>query len=210
MRLPILVSVLAAAFLSGCAPDTPENRAKQADASREFTEEVAVTKLAEDAVKQCLKWPHDAAFNWFPTTTFNAERTAASVLGTVAAKNSFGASLTHDYGVTMVLENGGWLVDMIQVGNEVTYKRPQKTESTPSFTDHVKKKLIKTVPPKEKPIPEMRIWTDATGEHTIDAEFVSLTAGKVKLRKADGTITTLPLDKLSGDDQAWIKARGKR
>ncbi|MDC0937351.1 SHD1 domain-containing protein, partial [Pirellulales bacterium] len=46
-----------------------------------------------------------------------------------------------------------------------------------------------------------RIWVDATGEHKVDAEFVELAGGKVRLRRADGRIIALPLDKLSPADQ---------
>ena len=36
-----------------------------------------------------------------------------------------------------------------------------------------------------------------------------MTAGKVKLKKADGMIVTLPMDKLSDEDQKWIRKRAK-
>lgn len=52
-----------------------------------------------------------------------------------------------------------------------------------------------------------RTWTDSTGEFTVHAEFAGYSAGNVKLKKADGTILTLPLDQLSEDDQKWIKSR---
>ena len=44
-------------------------------------EEADVSLLAENAVKQCLKWPHDALFGWSPSITFNADRSSASVEG---------------------------------------------------------------------------------------------------------------------------------
>jgi Skp family chaperone for outer membrane proteins len=52
-----------------------------------------------------------------------------------------------------------------------------------------------------------RTWTDSTGKHTIEAEFKGVAAGKVKLLKADGETITIALDKLSDEDQAWIKDR---
>jgi hypothetical protein len=48
---------------------------------------------------------------------------------------------------------------------------------------------------------EVRIWTDSTGKHTIEAEFVGLADGNVTLKKADGKETILPLAKLSEADQ---------
>ncbi len=52
-----------------------------------------------------------------------------------------------------------------------------------------------------------RTWTDSSGEHTIEAKFAGMTAGKVKLVKRDGSTTQLPLEKLSADDQEWINKR---
>ena len=50
-------------------------------------------------------------------------------------------------------------------------------------------------------------WTDATGEHHIEAKFGGLVAGNVKLIKRDGSVLKLPLEKLSDEDQEWIKHR---
>jgi len=33
--------------------------------------------------------------------------------------------------------------------------------------------------------------------------------GKVKLIRKDGTVIQLPLEKLSDDDQEWVKGRGR-
>jgi hypothetical protein len=51
-----------------------------------------------------------------------------------------------------------------------------------------------------------RTWTDATGKHTLEAEFVELKDGNVQLRKPDGKVVTLPIEKLSQADQAFAKA----
>jgi hypothetical protein len=66
----------------------------------------------------------------------------------------------------------------------------------------------------QQPIPpivnvNLRTWTSASGEYRVDAEFVSMAAGKVKLKKADGTILTLPMAKLSNEDREWIRKRGR-
>ena len=54
-----------------------------------------------------------------------------------------------------------------------------------------------------------RTWTDATGEHHIEARLGGVSAGNVKLTKRDGTVLTMPLEKLSDEDQEWIKKRSK-
>ena len=56
---------------------------------------------------------------------------------------------------------------------------------------------------------EARIWKDASGKHTIDAEFVELTDGVVKLRKPDGKVQSLSLKKLSKADQDHVASLTK-
>ncbi|RCS41417.1 hypothetical protein DTL42_22940 [Bremerella cremea] len=49
-----------------------------------------------------------------------------------------------------------------------------------------------------------REWTDQTGKFKTEAEFISLKDGIVKLRKPDGKEITVPQDKLSYSDQAFL------
>lgn len=50
-----------------------------------------------------------------------------------------------------------------------------------------------------------RTWTDRTGKHQVQAAFVSFEDGKVRLRKTDGAVITLPLEKLCSADQQYVK-----
>ncbi len=56
---------------------------------------------------------------------------------------------------------------------------------------------------------KLRTWTDAETERTIEAEFVSMAGGKVKLKKADGSVVTIPVARLGEADQQWISRRTK-
>ena len=49
-----------------------------------------------------------------------------------------------------------------------------------------------------------RTWNDATGAFSVEAEFAGVEDGKVKLKKADGKIATVPLDRLSKEDQEFV------
>lgn len=49
---------------------------------------------------------------------------------------------------------------------------------------------------------EIHTWTDSTGKYQTEAEFVSLVKGVVTLRKKDGKQVSLPLKRLSKDDQS--------
>lgn len=52
---------------------------------------------------------------------------------------------------------------------------------------------------------EMQTWTDATGKHKVEAEFISLEGGNVSLKTAEGKTITLELAKLSEADQTTAK-----
>jgi hypothetical protein len=54
-----------------------------------------------------------------------------------------------------------------------------------------------------------REWSDATGKFKIQGELVAVRAGKVILEKADGKIISVPLEKLSAADQAFLKSLEK-
>lgn len=53
---------------------------------------------------------------------------------------------------------------------------------------------------------ETRTWTDSTGKHKIEAEFIEIVEGQVKLKKPDGKQVSLPLGKLSKEDQLFLRA----
>lgn len=55
--------------------------------------------------------------------------------------------------------------------------------------------------------PASRTWVDDTGKHRIVAAFGGAWDGSVRLRKADGSIVTVPLDRLSENDQQWVRRR---
>lgn len=52
-----------------------------------------------------------------------------------------------------------------------------------------------------------RTWKDVTGSFSLVAEFAGVVSGKVRLKKKDGSIISVPLDQLSEADQKWIKSR---
>ncbi|HUE74364.1 MAG TPA: SHD1 domain-containing protein [Pirellulaceae bacterium] len=87
----------------------------------------------------------------------------------------------------------GWL--------RVKVKGATGAEQTPVFPpDSVR------LPPKgaTRPAPgaELRTWTDTTGSYKTEATFVRIGEdGRVELKKANGTVAHVPLDKLSPADQ---------
>lgn len=51
--------------------------------------------------------------------------------------------------------------------------------------------------------PEFRTWIDATGKHRTEAQFIELNGGKVTLKKRDGKVIAVPIEKLSEKDAKY-------
>jgi len=49
-----------------------------------------------------------------------------------------------------------------------------------------------------------RTWKDVTGMFSLEAQFAGVKEGKVFLKKADGKIVPIPLDRLSKEDQDFV------
>jgi hypothetical protein len=52
-----------------------------------------------------------------------------------------------------------------------------------------------------------RTWTDSAGTHKIEGEFVTLADGKVEIRRNDGKLLRVALEKLSEEDQKYVRKR---
>jgi mono/diheme cytochrome c family protein len=52
-----------------------------------------------------------------------------------------------------------------------------------------------------------REWNDTSGKFRTEADFVASRNGKVILEKTDGSIITIPLEKLSEEDQAYVRSQ---
>ena len=50
----------------------------------------------------------------------------------------------------------------------------------------------------------LRDWTDNSGQFRIKAQLVLILDGKVRLLKETGRTTTVPLERLSAGDQAYV------
>jgi hypothetical protein len=54
---------------------------------------------------------------------------------------------------------------------------------------------------------QARVWTSADGTSKTEAEFISARDGKVTFQKPGGQPITFAIDKLSEEDQAWVKEK---
>ena len=81
-----------------------------------------------------------------------------------------------------------------------------KTPTSPKVTTYEEEKAADTETADALPT---RTWNDATGAFSVDAQFVELDHGKVKLKKADGKIAAVPLDQLCDADREFVAQQAK-
>lgn len=75
-----------------------------------------------------------------------------------------------------------------------------------------KARSLSNYTPRESPKREesgFRVWRDASGVHSIEAQLVKAIGGTVTLMKRDGTEIEIEASKLSDRDRAWLKDRGR-
>jgi hypothetical protein len=59
-------------------------------------------------------------------------------------------------------------------------------------------------------VPTVRLWTDATGRFKVRARFLGMTNDNVRLKKMDGSEISVPITRLSKDDQQVVRQLLKR
>lgn len=52
-----------------------------------------------------------------------------------------------------------------------------------------------------------RVWTDATGSYTLEAELFAVNDHSVVLQRADHELVAIPIDKLSEKDREYLKSK---
>lgn len=80
----------------------------------------------------------------------------------------------------------------------------------PSFSDPVGPAPADNAaadPPAKKAAPsrEYRTWSDTTGQFKLEAMFLIRKGSDVMLRTRDGKVMTVPFDRLSPADQAFVE-----
>jgi hypothetical protein len=54
---------------------------------------------------------------------------------------------------------------------------------------------------------QARIWTDATGQYTLEAELIAVGEDVVVLKREDHELVAFPLDRLSDADREFLKSK---
>jgi len=76
---------------------------------------------------------------------------------------------------------------------------------SPPHHSHTLPRRILYTGESQVPAQKSRTWTDASGAHKIEAVMVKQSGDVVELKKSDGAIVKIPIDKLSAADQEFLK-----
>jgi uncharacterized protein (TIGR03067 family) len=82
-------------------------------------------------------------------------------------------------------------------------KRPTEFKTKPGDGLHLV--VFRRRPPA--PLAAPRTWTDNTGAHRVTAQYVDQSPGAVRIKKVDGKIVAVPLDRLSEADRQYVLQR---
>ena len=96
----------------------------------------------------------------------------------------------------------------VTLGLKYNLSFPTLDETSRETKDLANKKKSGTSASDNPERSKMRTWTDSTGRFKIKAKCIGLEDGKVKLEKPDGTVITVPLDKLSESDKRFLASTG--
>jgi hypothetical protein len=140
---------------------------------------------------------------------FNAEATKGVFMG--MDKN---VSQTHSYaglpdkGFHKVDQNYEWMIRAVvspESGKSPSYPKVKTYEDQQADdTESNEAQPEESISPRGTRSSATRTWSDSTGAFSVEAEFAGVEDGKVKLRKADGKTVSVPLDRLSKEDQDFI------
>jgi hypothetical protein len=137
---------------------------------------------------------------FFVAVWFNAEQTKGVSLGV-----DKGVQQTHSYvglpdkGFEKVDQSYDWMV------RAVVSAESGKKPTHPKVTTYEQEKAADTEGSEALP---MRTWNDATGAFSVEAQLAGVENGKVMLKKADGKIVGVPLDRLSQEDREFLASQG--
>ena len=117
--------------------------------------------------------------------------------------------------IVQLRERTRWVpADILELQGDGQVRVHPRGWSTTAWDKTVTRELIQLAPdelfqPHRTPgalaEDSLRVWTDATGTHKIEAVYLGVSDGAVLLRRKDGREIRVPLDKLSQTDQQYVE-----
>lgn len=128
---------------------------------------------------------------------FNAESTKGVFLGKQNAQATHSYVGLPDKGFHKVDGSYDWMI------GAVVAPENGKKPTRPKVTTYEDEKPADTESSEALPT---RTWNDSTGAFSVEAQLAGVANGKVMLKKADGKIAAVPLERLSKEDRDFIAA----
>ena len=167
-------------------------------------------QAAEKLLAPLLVSPATAVYPWeeihSTQVPCRAPGRAWHVRGVVDAKNALGVPLRHRWEAYIFEQEDKLFPIYLEMEGRVVFGNAAVLAEAGITT--VAEAGITTVAEKPEPkAPAYRQWTDASGTHTVEAEFKGMIGDQVKLVTPDGRTIKLSFDQLDASDQKWIKDR---
>lgn len=143
------------------------------------------------------------------------------VKGVFNVTNVFGGEVQHTYDVSMSVEETAdkivYSPVSVKISGETKYiseshvaeviAKSEELANQQAASQEAQRQADAKADAEQRRAENTRTWKDATGSHSIEATFVKMIAGKVTLKKPDGSQVDISLEKLSDDDRQWVMSK---
>ncbi|KAG8932978.1 cytoskeletal protein binding protein [Tulasnella sp. 418] len=107
-----------------------------------------------------------------------------------------------------------WAAEAAEASNSLRERVKKESNSTTKKTpghSHSASKDLPGRPSLEKPNPnQTRVWHDRSGQFKVEAEFLGVHNGKVRLHKMNGVVIEVPEEKMSTEDMQIIERLNRK
>jgi hypothetical protein len=178
----------------------------------------AIEPLLKHADRLVREAAHKALLQWSPSYRPRGELDRQ--YGGTASVESTARVVTKDTPlyvgqILQLKEHWRWVpADILEVLGDGTVKVHPRGWSTNAWDKAVTRENLQLAPdelfqpyksPTAGPAVALRTWSDSTGTFKIEATYLGLSDGKVQLKRQDGREISVPLDRLSPQDQQYVQ-----
>ena len=115
--------------------------------------------------------------------------------------------------IVQLRDNRRWIpADILELAGDGRIKVHPRGWNTDAWDKLVAREQLQLAPdelfqPAQSPTAAgtLHTWSDVTGTHKIEAEYLGVLEGKVRLKRKDGREINVPIDSLSKTDQARVE-----
>lgn len=191
----------------GCGVDS--TRPRPAAGRESGGERIVAQRAAQKLLAPLLVAPSTAVYPWEEIRSAELPCKAGRawlVEGVVDAKNALGVALRHSWHAVVFDRDGAMFPIYLEMEGQVVFGSALALAEAGIGAAAVEESQAPKRPVKP-PEPELREWRDASGQFRVEARFRGAAVGKVKLERENGEVVEVAIDRLSEEDQDWIRGR---